>query len=178
MADFASWVAACEEGLECKPGAFLEAYIKAGDEAVLEAIYADPLAEMIIRLVKPYEPDWSGTATQLLEKLNTLSGYNYNRPPIGWPQTASSLSNKLSRLAPGLRKLGIYVEFERTSRTRKILLTYKMTAMTARLKNAVMAGITSRWLGERRRKVTMTAMTVIRLLQYVRKKRREREKRV
>jgi hypothetical protein len=73
MADFAIWVTACEEGLECKPGDFLKAFARAADEAILDTISSDSLAQIIINIAKYNKPAWSGTATQLLDKINILS---------------------------------------------------------------------------------------------------------
>jgi hypothetical protein len=64
---------------------------------------------------------WVGTASQLLE--NTVPP----EVPKGWPTTAHHFSGRLRRAAPGLRALGIDVDFGRDgtkSRTRTIEMTY------------------------------------------------------
>ena len=131
MADFAVWATACEAGLECKPGSFIKAYTRSIDEAVLDSISLDPLAQTIITIAEHEEPAWSGTATQLLSKINIMNGYNYQRPPMGWPQTASTLSNKLNRLAPALRKAGIEIEFKKTANARVITIKERNDGVTA-----------------------------------------------
>jgi hypothetical protein len=131
MADFAVWATACEAGLECKPGSFIKAYTRSINEAVLDTISLDALAETIITIGKHEERSWSGTATQLLRKINIMNEYDNHRPPMGWPQTASNLSNKLNRLAPALRKVGIEIEFKKTTNSRTITIKGKNDGVTA-----------------------------------------------
>jgi hypothetical protein len=131
MADFAVWATACEEGLECKPGSFLEAYTRAVDDAILDTLSADSLAQTIILVAKYNKPAWSGTATQLLDKINILSGFDVHRPPMGWPQTGSALSNKLNRLAPALRKVWIKIDFKRKANARIITIKDGNDGVTA-----------------------------------------------
>ena len=131
MADFAVWATACDEGLDGKPGSFLEAYTKAVDDAILDTLSADSLAQTIILVAKYNKPAWSGTATQLLDKINILSGFDVHRPPMGWPQTGSALSNKLNRLAPALRKVWIEIDFKRKAIARIITIKEVNDGMTA-----------------------------------------------
>ncbi len=134
MADFAKWVASCEEGLECERDSFMATYLENQDKIILDNISLDPLAQYVMQILEQSRSSWSGTANQLLETMNRVSGYIYNRPPMGWPQTPSSLSNKLNRLAPALRKIGIEIDFGRTAKTRYITIRGNckgMTAMTA-----------------------------------------------
>jgi primase-polymerase (primpol)-like protein len=130
MADFAVWVTACEPGLECKSGSFLDAYTSVLDETVLDSMSSDELAKTIILAAKFHKPSWSGTATQLLNKINAISGYDFHRPPLGWPQTESILGAKLNRLAPALRKIGIELVFSRTSKERVITIRDRNAGMT------------------------------------------------
>ena len=58
-------------------------------------------------------PMWSGTYLQLLHDLNSMPEIDRSN----WPRSARHLSVQLTRIAPGLRKLGIRVE--RGEHTRK-----------------------------------------------------------
>lgn len=131
MADFAIWVKACEPGLECRPGSFLKAYTGALNDAIIDTISSDELAQTIITIAERERPAWSGTATQLLSKINNMNGYNYQRPPMGWPQTPSTLSNKLNRLAPSLRQVGVEIEFKKTANARIITIKKRDDGVTA-----------------------------------------------
>src|SRR5262249_30578946 len=62
---------------------------------------------------------WSGTATELLERLTALVGEAAARDK-DWPKRPNALSGKLKRIAPALRKLGIEVGFDRDGRKRTI----------------------------------------------------------
>jgi len=131
MADFATWVTACEPGLECKPGSFLKTYNSALSDTIIDTISVDGLAQTIITIAEHNKLAWSGTATQLLSKINDMNGYNYQRPPMGWPQTASTLSNKLNRLAPSLRRVGVEIEFKKTASARIITIKRVDDGVTA-----------------------------------------------
>jgi hypothetical protein len=104
MADFAIWVSAAEPLFGRESGVFIKAYMKnraAASELPLET----PLAEAIRKLVLP----WRGTATTLLESLESLVDERTQRQR-SWPSNARSLSNALRRLAPNLRQVGVLVE--------------------------------------------------------------------
>jgi len=131
MADFAVWVTACEEGLECKPGFFLKAYRDTLNDANLDALSSDVLAQTIINIAEHEISPWSGTATELLSKINSMNGYNYQRPPGGWPQTASYLSNKLNRITPALRKVGVEIDSKKTAKAKIITIKERNDGMTA-----------------------------------------------
>ncbi len=55
--------------------------------------------------MKPGQPLWSGSMTQLLQALNRQR--NGERPWKGWPDNPKGLSSALKRLAPMLRAGGI-----------------------------------------------------------------------
>jgi hypothetical protein len=112
MADFATWIAACEPALGWEPGAFLAAYQsnrKTANEASLES---SPVARCIIELVP--EAEWQGTAQELLTAIEARASESERRLRI-WPKTPRALSGALRRLAPSLRASGLYVDFARPS---------------------------------------------------------------
>jgi hypothetical protein len=51
--------------------------------------------------------EWKGTARDLLERLTPEEP---KRPPRGWPKTPQGMGQALTKIAPGLRKIGITVE--------------------------------------------------------------------
>jgi len=107
MADFARWVTAAEPQLGWKPGGFLSAYQnnrRRANELALDT----PIGETIRKINFP----WKGTATQLLEMLDSVvdDGVRKHR---GWPSSGRSLSNALRRHSPNLRQVGVLVEFMR-----------------------------------------------------------------
>ena len=119
MADFASWVVACEPALPWKEGEFMEVYKQATEEAMVDLVESDPFANAVIKLAQD-NGRYEGTATMLWELLIGREGINEGHPPLGWPKNANGIKNKLKRIAPQLRKLGVGLEFERSGRHRLI----------------------------------------------------------
>jgi hypothetical protein len=115
MADFAEWVVAAEPALPWEPGAFMAAYNQNRAEVVDRSLESDPVALVVMELVRRQSysgGEWRGTPTRLLEALTTIA----NQPGMGgtdrdWPSASNKLSEKLNSLATFLRTKGI--EFER-----------------------------------------------------------------
>ena len=123
MADFASWVVACEPALPWKEGEFMEAYKQAIDDAMVDAVESDPFANAVIRLAR-INRKYEGTATNLWELLIRRECINEGHPPLGWPKNANGIKSKLKRIAPQLRKLGVGVDFKRSGNNRSILICF------------------------------------------------------
>ena len=122
MADFALWATACETALWAA-GTFWSAYCGNRDAAVEGVIDADPVATGV-RAMMTTQTAWMGTASELLGKLDNVVGERQQKS-IDWPHSPRALSGRLRRAGPGLRKIGINVEFEREgrARTRTIRIT-------------------------------------------------------
>lgn len=126
MADFAVWVTAAEEALGWESGAFMDAYSGNRSAATELALDDDPVAVAVRRLINK-EEEWSGTSTELLSRLGNLVDEETKRSK-SWPAAANALSNRLKRLAPALREVGIEYKDGRESggsRTRKKSLKKK-----------------------------------------------------
>lgn len=123
MADFARWATACEGALWA-PGTFMQAYTANRAAAVEAVLEADELACVLRRVLS--RPGvgmrWQGTCTELLHILNSEAGHAAARSRSHeWPRTASSLSNRLRKIAPGLRAIGIETRLgDRTSTKRLV----------------------------------------------------------
>jgi phage/plasmid primase-like uncharacterized protein len=105
MADFAEWIVACEPALPWPGESFIRAYA-GNQEAIVETtLQADPFATAIRSFMESRD-QWEGTATQLLDALNKTVNETTQRAKI-WPKAASVLGNRLRRIAPDLRKVGI-----------------------------------------------------------------------
>ena len=138
MADLATWATACEEGLGLEPGAFMKAYGENRSNANDLALDVSPLPTALQSFLEMQRPDseetrtWEGTATELLECLNTRVNDNTSRLRA-WPKSASILGGALKRLAPNLREAGFGVEFVRSNRQRivRISLQPGVTPVTA-----------------------------------------------
>jgi hypothetical protein len=120
MADFAVWVAAAEEALPWEPGAFMEAYAGNRAEADENALDNDPVA-VAVRDLMADRDEWGGTATELYTAIAELVDEDVRRSRA-WPSAPNSLSNRMKRIAPSLREVGIEYGDERApggSRTRR-----------------------------------------------------------
>lgn len=107
MADFAKWSLACEAKLGLPTGAFTAAYAgnrQAGRERSIEN---EPIATAIVRLLA-VRGSWTGTAGELLGVLGSAAFVEESiRKGRGWPQSARALAERLRRIAPDLRHVGV-----------------------------------------------------------------------
>ena len=120
MADFAVWVTAAEEALPWPSGAFVETYAGNRVEADEIALDTDPVAVAVRDFMMSRE-EWSGTATDLYASLADLVDEDVRRSRA-WPSAPNALSNRMKRIAPSLREVGIEYGDERApggSRTRR-----------------------------------------------------------
>lgn len=119
MADFARFVTAAEQALGWDDGSFLHAYFTNRGSAHELALEADPVADALRGLVSDQTPVWEGRPTALLEKLGQIAGETATKQR-NWPKAAHVLSNRLERLAPNLRAIGIEVDRDRSGARRTI----------------------------------------------------------
>src|SRR5262249_37996662 len=112
MADFALWVAAAEKSLGWQPNTFAQAYKENSKDANELALEGSPLVQPLRRFLEGQRGKFEDTPSALLTGLKgtadseTLSSKE-------WPKRPNTLSNRLRRLAPNLRKAGVRVEFDR-----------------------------------------------------------------
>jgi len=110
MADFALWG---EAGTRAywPAGTFLRAYRENVARAVDLTIEASAVA-VAVQAFMAGRIEWTGTASELLSLLTSMIGEQAARERA-WPKQANQLSNKLRRVAPPLRRIGIDIAFER-----------------------------------------------------------------
>ena len=111
MADFATWVTACE-GAFWKSGTFMAAFNSAQASAVVDVL-DDSRFWPSLREFIDERGSFEGTATELLKALNAR--LPDEKPPKGWPSTGAVLGKHLNRLAPSMRRLGYVAELTRSS---------------------------------------------------------------
>jgi hypothetical protein len=119
MADFALWAAAAAPALGLEPDHFVKIYHHNRESAHELALEVSPIVPALQDLVA--QQSWEGSATELLNALNTRTDEAIQRQK-SWPRQPRSLSNALRRLAPNLRAVGLEVDFLRESHTRKWLV--------------------------------------------------------
>lgn len=108
MADFARWVIRSEESLPWEPGRFMAAYARSIDDVAEDTLANDPVASILIEMLQT-RGIIQETASTLLEMINNSVSFDYQRP-LGWPKSPRMLSNRLDRLAPHFRAVGIAFE--------------------------------------------------------------------
>lgn len=110
LADFTVWASACETALWPK-GTFAVAYENNRDSATETVIENDPVSNGIRQLMDNREV-WSGTATELLDKLSETVDERL-RNTRRWPSDPKALSGRIRRAATFLRKIGLDISHER-----------------------------------------------------------------
>jgi len=98
----------------------LETYLRATASAQTSVLDSSHLAAAI-RLLIEGRSTWEGTATELLAETTP------NPAPRRWPPTPQHLSGEIKRLQPGLRVVGIEIEFTRSSDRTARLITITKT---------------------------------------------------
>jgi hypothetical protein len=106
----------------------LSAYDGNRDDVVEGMIEADPIAAALRRLMTE-QPEWTGTATNLLGVVNKIAADPIVRSKE-WPKNPGALSGKLHRAAPFLRKIGIEIAFIREGKRRTRLIRITMAVPT------------------------------------------------
>jgi hypothetical protein len=110
MADFARVLAAMDAAIGTDA---LERYLGQADRVAADVVDGDPVAVAIRDL-----GDWTGTAADLYDRITS------ERPPRGWPPIPRSLVQRLQRVAPALRAVGVAVTIgEHTRRGRMVHIT-------------------------------------------------------
>jgi hypothetical protein len=127
MADFSLWILSCEH-MFSKPGTFMAAYEQNREDSIHMELEASALAMAIIAGMTTKD-SWEGSAQALLDALNTRVGEEI-RKARGWPKNARSLSGHLTRLAPSLRSVGIFVQRSHSG-TRNVVITKQAQQMDA-----------------------------------------------
>jgi hypothetical protein len=109
MADFALWATASERTFGWKPRTFMRAYAGNREEANDLALETDPVAGAVLKLMESRD-EWISNATELWKALGERVDEEIKHTKA-WPAAPHTLTNRLKRLAPALRRTGIeYLE--------------------------------------------------------------------
>jgi hypothetical protein len=124
MADFAEIGEIISRCMGNPDNQFIDAYyenIKLQTEQILDASL---VASAMVKLMSELN-EWKGTATELLEQLDTVVGEKTAKNKY-WPKTSSVLSRRINEIRTNLRDVGIIVEAgqsDPTTRTKTIVIT-------------------------------------------------------
>jgi hypothetical protein len=126
MATFARWGEAVSQHLGSESGKFLAAFLGNQQSASAELLEDSPLVSELMSLGLGMQ-SWEGSSQQFLMELESRASAAI-RAHAKWPRGSRSLSCALRRLAPGLRKQGIDVQFApRLDRSRLIRVVWSST---------------------------------------------------
>lgn len=114
MADFAHWALAIEP-VFWNPGSFMAAFARNHDASANDILEDDPVALGIFALLDAQAGFWQGTASELLVEIRTLLDRRGQHRHAIMPRQPRSLSERLTRLEPELRKKGIAVSRQRVT---------------------------------------------------------------
>src|SRR5262245_16110901 len=121
MADFARWVTAAEPTLGWKSESFLHSYRHNRSRAATTALESSLVVDPLLGLLKD-TPRYEGTISELLRQLCDQVQDRTVRADK-WPKDATRLSGELRRLAPALRRAGVYMHFPtRTNKARRVIV--------------------------------------------------------
>ena len=91
---------------------------------VVDTVIESDLVGSTVRQFAEEEAPWSGTASDLLDRLRVFANESTTRSR-DWPNSPDALSNRLRRAATFLRKVGVEIAFDRVGkhRTRTVTIT-------------------------------------------------------
>ena len=118
MADLAEWVTGCERELGME-GNFLKAYMANQATSKQDGIEASPIGAAIMTLMAD-RASYSGTPTELLKKLEEVSGSSLSASRE-WSATTKQLHGSIKRLMPSFRSIGIEIT-QKKSGSRKYVI--------------------------------------------------------
>jgi hypothetical protein len=118
MADATVWAEAAMRGLDAKPLAFYNAFIRAAEDATARVVEDTPVGE-ILRTIATVGGGFQGTASRLLRRMKEAAPEAFGQ----LPPDATRLSAAIRRLNPALQKaFGWEVEFKKTRDARLVII--------------------------------------------------------
>jgi hypothetical protein len=134
MADVAKFVIAAEPALDWESGTYLNAFESYRHTSRVNSLEASHIGTAVLELMTKI-PQWKGTATELIAKLDTYLLPMTSRKHF--PSSARGISGILRRLIPNLKEVGIEVEMPEGGRRTegKVARTITITNTTYQLKD-------------------------------------------
>jgi energy-coupling factor transporter ATP-binding protein EcfA2 len=128
MADFARLVVAAEAALPWQPGAFLAALKRSRQHALAALVEGDVVGKAMMAFAHRHPKGWHGLVSQLYEQLPVSTDV---RRSAEWPRNPRWLSEKITRVAPALRSLGLPVDLRRTAAGSEVTIGPSATQATS-----------------------------------------------
>jgi hypothetical protein len=129
MADFARLIVAAEPALPWEPGAFLDAYARNRKNATIALVEGDLVSNQILAFAKEHPLGWSGLMSVLFEELGAKLNSEAKRAG-DWPGNPRWFSDRLRRVQPALRSLGINITERRTASGSEVTIGHSAAVAT------------------------------------------------
>jgi hypothetical protein len=121
MADFTLWGCAIADAIGYTQQEFLDAYNANINEQHEEAIHENPVAT-VITLLMDESPEWQGSATQLLERIERIATeQKISINAKAWPKAPQALTRRLNEAKTNLAEVGIQIETAKGSGGRRTI---------------------------------------------------------
>lgn len=118
MADAARWATAAEPALGLAPGAVVRAIQAGQEEALHQGLESEPVAQALLVMLDEGRQVWTGSPSQLLKEFHSVA--QELATGRGFPKSPGALGNRLTRVAPSLRRIGVQVLRHRTKHGRTV----------------------------------------------------------
>ena len=145
MADFAHLIVAAEPALPWGPGTFLDAYARNRQNAIITLVEGDLVANRILAFAKEHPSGWLGLVSALYEQLDAKLTSDARRAG-DWPGNPRWFSDRLRRVLPALRSLGINITERRTAKGSEVTIGHSAAVATLATRDSAPA---SNGTGER-----------------------------
>lgn len=113
MADFAVWAIACSPVLGWDPEKFMEYYLEARTTDQKELAEGNRLMRGLEALAN--SGNWSGTSTELLDRLNKDQMIQKGYEPDDWPRKAQQVGTAVRRLVVPAQAMSVCIRFRRSN---------------------------------------------------------------
>ena len=124
MADYTRWGFAIAEVIGLGGDNFLNAYENNQKKASSEALANQPIYQCL-ELVMQDKLYFEGTATELLQKLNTVRASEQISKFSDWPKEPNILSRRLKEMQTNLTEHGMHLKFKKMNIGRRIVIEKK-----------------------------------------------------
>lgn len=107
MADFATWISACSEGLGLADGAIYDAYKLALGDADTIVVQSDPVSMALVKVLQEeFQGRWTGTMQMLAKCLASATDERITRDKL-WPKDARGIGRWIRRIGKTIEEADV-----------------------------------------------------------------------
>lgn len=120
MLDASTWIQACEVHPALSEGDFVDSLLANLRETSIITLESHPLTQTLMLMLEE-QPNIDGTPTEVLDQLSAYADEEV-RKSKPWPKSSNFMSQTLRRYGKPLREVGINIESDRSSSSRRITI--------------------------------------------------------